>query len=174
MYTLMEVTSTLLTRKYFELFNGYFRKMVEVSLNCLVVGEKTCFPVDIDDEKKAGHLKQLIKVKKQHSITCVAHRLELYLARNGLSRDEAKAMTLDKDGKIPGCIKMDELLLIQNKDHFGMNFQPEEGKIYVLVVVPVGPASTLSSALVGNFDKQWYLRSMFLPCQVFAWVVLFW
>ncbi|KAH9148386.1 hypothetical protein AeRB84_008250, partial [Aphanomyces euteiches] len=36
-----------------------------------------------------------------------------------------------------------------------MNFQPEEGKIYVLVVVPVGPASTLSSALVENFDKQW-------------------
>ncbi|KAH9104952.1 hypothetical protein LEN26_000452 [Aphanomyces euteiches] len=129
--------------------------MVEVSLNCLVVGEKTCFPVDIDDDEFVGILKNLIMVKKQHNITCNANSLELYRAVKGLSRDEAKAATLDKDGKIPGCIKMDELLRIQNKDHFGMNFQPEEGKIYVLVVVPVGPASTLSSALVENFDKQW-------------------
>ncbi|CAK4618977.1 unnamed protein product, partial [Aphanomyces euteiches] len=49
--------------------------------------------------------------------------------------DEANAATLDEDGNVPGCIKMDELLRIQNDYHFGMNFQPEEGKIYVLVVV---------------------------------------
>ncbi|KAG9411345.1 hypothetical protein AC1031_016981 [Aphanomyces cochlioides] len=36
---------------------------------------------------------------------------------------------------------MDELLRIQNDYHFGMNFQPEEGKIYVLVVVPEGAAT---------------------------------
>ncbi|KAG9410070.1 hypothetical protein AC1031_018104 [Aphanomyces cochlioides] len=36
---------------------------------------------------------------------------------------------------------MDELLQIQNKYHFGMDFQPEEGKIYVLVVVPEGAIS---------------------------------
>ncbi|CAK4170815.1 unnamed protein product [Aphanomyces euteiches] len=35
---------------------------------------------------------------------------------------------------------MDELLQIQNVHHFGMNFQPKEGKIYVLVVVPAHSA----------------------------------
>ncbi|KAH9100257.1 hypothetical protein LEN26_016033 [Aphanomyces euteiches] len=64
------------------------------------------------------------------------------MARNGLSRDEAKAATFE-DGNVPGCIKMDELLRIQNDYHFGMNFQPEEGKIYVLVVVPEGAVPSI-------------------------------
>ncbi|KAH9085618.1 hypothetical protein Ae201684P_005324 [Aphanomyces euteiches] len=104
-------------------------------LFCIVVGhEGSPFPVDVAAEETVGDLKDKIKEKKK-MITCDADELELYLARNGLSRDEAKAATLDDDGNVPGCIKMDELLRIQNDYHFGMNFQPEEGKIYVLVVV---------------------------------------
>ncbi|CAK4111381.1 unnamed protein product, partial [Aphanomyces euteiches] len=104
-------------------------------LFCIVVGhEGSPFPVDVAAEETVGDLKDKIKEKKK-MITCDADELELYLARNGLSRDEANAATLDEDGNVPGCIKMDELLRIQNDYHFGMNFQPEEGKIYVLVVV---------------------------------------
>ncbi|KAH9088094.1 hypothetical protein Ae201684P_008140 [Aphanomyces euteiches] len=102
---------------------------------CVVVGEGRPFSVEIDAEKIVDALKKLIKKEKQDIITFDADKLELYLARNGLSRDEANAATLDEDGNVPGCIKMDELLRIQNDYHFGMNFQPEEGKIYVLVVV---------------------------------------
>ncbi|OQR81404.1 Crinkler (CRN) family protein [Thraustotheca clavata] len=65
-----------------------------------------------------------------------ANDLELYMAFNGLSRDEAKIKTLNEDGEIPGCIKMDEMLEIQDGYHFGIDFQPENGKIYVLVVLP--------------------------------------
>ncbi|KAH9088093.1 hypothetical protein Ae201684P_008139 [Aphanomyces euteiches] len=102
---------------------------------CVVVGEGRPFSVEIDAEKIVDALKKLIKKENMNTITCDAKELELYLARNGLSRDEANAATLDEDGNVPGCIKMDELLRIQNDYHFGMNFQPEEGKIYVLVVV---------------------------------------
>ncbi|KAH9149334.1 hypothetical protein AeRB84_007572, partial [Aphanomyces euteiches] len=123
-------------------------------LFCLVVGhEESPFSVNIAADETVDDLKKLIKEVNMYQFP--ANKLQLYRAVKGLSRDEAKAVRLDADGNIPGCIKMDELLIIQNKGHFGMNFQPEEGKIYVLVVVPVGPASTLSSALVENFDKQW-------------------
>ncbi|KAF0726743.1 hypothetical protein Ae201684_015139 [Aphanomyces euteiches] len=101
---------------------------------CVVVGEGRPFSVKIEANEIVDELKDKIKEKKK-MITCDADELELYLARNGLSRDEANAATLDEDGNVPGCIKMDELLRIQNDYHFGMNFQPEEGKIYVLVVV---------------------------------------
>ena len=43
--------------------------------------------------------------EQEHNL-CDAKELELYMARNGLSRDEAKAATLDEDGIVPGCIKM--------------------------------------------------------------------
>ncbi|KAH9090945.1 hypothetical protein Ae201684P_006348 [Aphanomyces euteiches] len=100
---------------------------------CVVVGEGRPFSVKIEENEIVDELKK--KIKDEIKYDGRADELELYLARNGLSRDEANAATLDEDGKVPGCIKMDELLRIQNDYHFGMNFQPEEGKIYVLVVV---------------------------------------
>ncbi|KAF0686803.1 Aste57867_21400 [Aphanomyces stellatus] len=105
----------------------------------------------------------MIKMKKQDIITFDADKLELYLARNGLSRDEAKAATLDEDGKVPGCIKMDELLRIQNDYHFGMNFQPEEGKIYVLVVVPEGAVSAVGLLSVEQVRISSELFLLMLP-----------
>ncbi|KAH9139077.1 hypothetical protein AeRB84_016636, partial [Aphanomyces euteiches] len=107
-----------------------------LTLFCVVVGEGKPFSIDIDAGKTVDHLKDKIEEKNKNTITCDAKDLQLYLAKNGLSRDEAKAATLDEDGEIPGCFKMDELLKIQHKNHFGMNFQPEEGKIYVLVSAP--------------------------------------
>ncbi|CAK4705459.1 unnamed protein product, partial [Aphanomyces euteiches] len=59
----------------------------------------------------------MITAKNKYTITCDAKELELYLAKNGLSRDEAKVATLDEDGKVPGCIKMDELLRINHPDN---------------------------------------------------------
>ncbi|CAK5143100.1 unnamed protein product, partial [Aphanomyces euteiches] len=100
---------------------------------CVVVGEGRPFSVKIEENEIVDELKK--KIKDEIKYDGRADELELYLARNGLSRDEANAATLDEDGNVPGCIKMDELLRIQNDYHFGMNFQPEEGKIYVLVVV---------------------------------------
>ncbi|KAF0720287.1 Aste57867_431 [Aphanomyces stellatus] len=90
-------------------------------LFCVVVGhEGSPFSVNIAADETVDDLKDKIKEKNMYQFP--AKELELYLAKNGLSRDEAKAATLDEDGK--------------NDYHFGMNFQPEEGNIYVLVVVP--------------------------------------
>ncbi|CAK4296009.1 unnamed protein product [Aphanomyces euteiches] len=110
------------------------------TLFCVIVGEGKPFPVEVDADKTVGILKQKIKQENTNTVTCDAKDLELYLTLNGLSRDEARVTKLDDDGHVPGCIKMDELLQIQNVHHFGMNFQPKEGKIYVLVVVPAHSA----------------------------------
>ena len=74
-------------------------------LSCFVVGhEGSPFPVDVAAEESVGDLKDKIKEKKEYKFP--ADELELYMARNGLIRDEAKAATLDEDGIVPGCIKM--------------------------------------------------------------------
>ncbi|CAK5238356.1 unnamed protein product, partial [Aphanomyces euteiches] len=132
-----------------------------LTLVCVVVGEGRPFPIDIAADQLVGHLQEKIKEKKKDIITFDADKLELYLALKGLSRDEAKAATLDEDGKVPGCIKMDELLRIQNDYHFGMNFQPEEGKIYVLVVVPEGAVLSICPRIaVTNLLRQNSLPGM--------------
>ncbi|KAG9406237.1 hypothetical protein AC1031_002561 [Aphanomyces cochlioides] len=117
-----------------------------LTLFCVVVGEERPFPVEIDGDKTVDHLKKKIREENSNTIQCDADALLLYLAKNGLSRGEARAATVDDNGNIPGCIKMDELLKIQHKDHFGVNFQPEEGKIYVLVWIPEDTTSGMSAA----------------------------
>ncbi|CAK4297652.1 unnamed protein product [Aphanomyces euteiches] len=116
-------------------------------LFCLVVGhEESPFSVNIAADETVDDLKKLIKEVLMYQFP--AKKLQLYQAVKGLSRGEAEAATLDNDGKIPGCIKMDELLRIQNDAHFGMNFEPQEGNIYVLVVVPDVAATPLSPSVV--------------------------
>ncbi|KAG9403961.1 hypothetical protein AC1031_005500 [Aphanomyces cochlioides] len=106
-----------------------------LALFCVIVGGGRPFPVEIDADNTVGMLKKKIKEENTNTVTCDAKDLELYVALNGLSRDEANVSTLEVE-HVPGCIKMDELLQIQHGYHFGMHFQPKEGKIYVLVVVP--------------------------------------
>ncbi|OQR88676.1 Crinkler (CRN) family protein, partial [Thraustotheca clavata] len=105
-----------------------------LKLFCVVVGEGRPFSIKIAEDETVDDLKKKIKEEKMYQFP--ADELQLYMALKGLSRDEAEVTTLNEDEKVPGCIKMDELLQIQNDHHFGMNFQPKEGKIYVLVVVP--------------------------------------
>ncbi|KAE8894112.1 hypothetical protein PF007_g4901 [Phytophthora fragariae] len=67
--------------------------------------------------------------------------------------DEAAAVPVlfDDHGNRKGFVKMNPLLWIKNDQHFGAIFQPGEGQIHVLVVVPgdagVGVASFEPSAL---------------------------
>ncbi|KAE9048462.1 hypothetical protein PR002_g444 [Phytophthora rubi] len=67
--------------------------------------------------------------------------------------DEAAAVPVlfDDHGNRQGFVKMNPLLWIKNDQHFRANFQPGEGQIHVLVVVPgdagVGVASFEPSAL---------------------------
>ncbi|KAF0685215.1 Aste57867_22852 [Aphanomyces stellatus] len=59
--------------------------MVEVSLNCMVVGGGTPFSIDIDAGKKVDHLKDKIKEKKVYLFP--AYELQLYRV-DGLAQDE--------------------------------------------------------------------------------------
>ncbi|KAG3107680.1 hypothetical protein PC129_g25541 [Phytophthora cactorum] len=52
-----------------------------VQLFCAIVGEAGTFPVDIDQNKSVGHLKDAIKEKNAATITCDAKDLQLFLAK---------------------------------------------------------------------------------------------
>ncbi|RAW25063.1 hypothetical protein PC110_g18519, partial [Phytophthora cactorum] len=57
------------------------------TLYCVVVGVAgSTFPVDIDENKSVGHLKDAIKEKKPDTITCEADKLQLFLAKKDEGR----------------------------------------------------------------------------------------
>ncbi|KAG6961807.1 hypothetical protein JG688_00008909, partial [Phytophthora aleatoria] len=116
--------------------------MVDVTLMCALVreGGVDVFPVDIDDRKTVGHLKEKI-TEKNYDITVPARKLQLFLAKKGdawLNGAGAAAVTFDEHGTPQGFEQMDPLLWLKNAKYFGENFKPDEGEVHVLVVVPEG------------------------------------
>ncbi|KAL3664767.1 hypothetical protein V7S43_019067 [Phytophthora oleae] len=111
-----------------------------VTLFCAIVGEQgSAFSVDIDTNKSVDHLKKAIKAEKPNKIKCDADELQLFLAKKDdvwLDGAGAAAVALDEHGHPQGFVQMDPLLWIKNVKYFGDNFQPGEGEIHVLVVVP--------------------------------------
>ncbi|KAG3230050.1 hypothetical protein PI124_g24851, partial [Phytophthora idaei] len=122
-----------------------------VKLFCAIVGEAgSAFPVNIDQSETVGDLKEAIAGKLKY--TGRADKLQLFPAKaaNGAWLDGAgvAAVTLEKaagsavpvlvddHGNRHDFVKMDPLLWIKNDQHFGANFQPGEGQVHVLVVVP--------------------------------------
>ncbi|KAG2766625.1 hypothetical protein PC111_g25115, partial [Phytophthora cactorum] len=104
-----------------------------VLLNCALVGVAgSAFPVDIDENKSVGHLKDAIKAKKPNDFKDVdADKLQLFLAKTEggawLAGAGVAAVTVDGDGHPQGFELMDPTLWIKNPKHFGANFQPGEG-----------------------------------------------
>jgi len=129
------------------------------TLVCALVGvQGNAFAVDVDENKFVDHLKDAIKTKNENTIMCDARELQLFLAREGDGKwlDAADALTLDGNGHPGGFEKMDPTLWIKNGRYFGSNFEPNEGEIHVLVVVPqqeqvqVQPSLWLVSGSVEN------------------------
>ncbi|KAG2783694.1 hypothetical protein PC112_g24748 [Phytophthora cactorum] len=122
-----------------------------VKLFCAIVGEAgSAFEVKIDDDESVSALKDAIKAKNKRTITCDAKDLQLFLAKKHgawLDGAGAAAVTLDEDGPLRGFgDQMDPTLWVKNAKYFGANFQPGEGQIHVLVVVPEqGTSATLVS-----------------------------
>ncbi|KAF0711207.1 hypothetical protein As57867_005344, partial [Aphanomyces stellatus] len=129
--------------------------MVEVSLNCMVVGGGTPFSIDIDAGKKVDHLKK--KIKKEKEYLFPADELQLYRV-DGLAQDEDEqivynGITID----MPNCSLVDfggstkklaALSLISECfEEADVNIR---WKIHVLVVVPEGAVSATSSTLAGD------------------------
>ncbi|KAG3114366.1 hypothetical protein PI126_g24724, partial [Phytophthora idaei] len=149
-----------------------------VKLFCAIVGEAgSAFPVNIDQSETVGDLKKAIKGEKKNGLKDVdADKLQLFLAKaaNGAWLDGAgvAAVTLEKaagsavpvlvddHGNRHDFVKMDPLLWIKNDQHFGANFQPGEGQVHVLVVVPDGAGGSASETskmdqLVEKVDKMY-------------------
>ncbi|KAG3117537.1 hypothetical protein C6341_g27531 [Phytophthora cactorum] len=131
-----------------------------VLLNCALVGVAgSAFPVDIDENKSVGHLKDAIKAKKPNDFKDVdADKLQLFLAKTEggawLAGAGVAAVMVDGDGHPQGFELMDPTLWIKNPKHFGANFQPGEGQIHVLVVVPEqGTSAPLVSDVGSNFRR---------------------
>ncbi|KAE9050198.1 hypothetical protein PR001_g2610 [Phytophthora rubi] len=91
-----------------------------------------------------------------------ADQLQLFMAKkkDGTWLDGAGAIqasvALDERGRPQGFAVMNPILFIKNPKHFGDNFQPGEGQIHVLVVVPVERAAKRQkvepSALAGAWS----------------------
>nr|QUJ09334.1 crinkler 7 [Plasmopara viticola] len=111
-----------------------------VKLFCAVVGAAgSAFSVRVDETDSVDDLKKAIKAENERTITCDVRELQLYLAKTGrawLKSDGAAAVTLDEHGNPQGFDTMDPSLWIKNDRYFGEKFQPNEGQIHVLVVVP--------------------------------------
>jgi Crinkler effector protein N-terminal domain len=110
-----------------------------VTLVCALVGEKgRAFAVDVDENKLVDALKDAIAGKQKYEFA--ADILQLFRGKKSdgtwLDRDGAEAATLDGNGYPEGFLHMDPLLWIKNPKNFGENFEPNEGEIHVLVVVP--------------------------------------
>nr|KAH7501180.1 Crinkler effector protein BLC01 [Phytophthora ramorum] len=112
-----------------------------VKLFCAIVGVAgSAFSVRVDESDSVDDLKKAIKGENPATITCDAKDLQVFLAKTEggawLDGAGAAAVALDERGYPQGCVQMDPTLWIKNPKHFGDNFQPGEGQIHVLVVVP--------------------------------------
>ncbi|KAL4118546.1 hypothetical protein PRIC2_010873 [Phytophthora ramorum] len=115
-----------------------------VKLVCAIVGVAgSAFSVRVDESDSVGDLKKVIKGEKPNDLKDIdADKLQLFLAKTEggawLDGAGAAAVALDERGHPQGCVQMDPTLWIKNPKHFGDNFQPGEGQVHVLVVIPEG------------------------------------
>ncbi|KAG2867127.1 hypothetical protein PC114_g27899 [Phytophthora cactorum] len=91
-----------------------------ITLYCAVVGVAgSAFPVDIDENKSVGHLKDAIKEKKMYQFP--ADELQLFLAKKGdgawLNGDDLNTMV--QSGFDPSLYKMNPLWKLNKPELFG-------------------------------------------------------
>ncbi|GMF41742.1 unnamed protein product [Phytophthora lilii] len=143
-----------------------------VKLFCAIVGVAgSAFSVQVDESDSVDDLKDVIKVKKPDTIKCEADKLQLFLSKKDgawLDGAGAAAVALDERGHPQGCVQMDPTLWIKNPNHFGDNFQPGEGQVHVLVVVPghvrVDIGGTAFRALKYKRYRGWIISAQcFVP-----------
>ncbi|EGZ23507.1 hypothetical protein PHYSODRAFT_480338 [Phytophthora sojae] len=129
-----------------------------VTLFCAIVGAAgSAFPVDIDEKKSVGHLKDAIKAKKPNKLKDIdAGDLQLFLAKKAdggwLPDDD------DLDRMLQNNVdtsKMEKLRASRNLEElFGTGASLGKNVVHVLVVVPK-PKQAISASIVsqdGVFD----------------------
>ncbi|KAG2782052.1 hypothetical protein Pcac1_g8388 [Phytophthora cactorum] len=131
-----------------------------VTLYCAVVGVAgSAFPVDIDENKSVGHLKDAIKEKKMYQFP--ADELQLFLAKKGdgawlssLTEDVKKLKKGEKTVFIEALTQEEQELQAEDPLEdvlYGMD-PPSARQIHVLVVVPEQWTSAPIVSQDGVFD----------------------
>ncbi|TDH70030.1 hypothetical protein CCR75_007027 [Bremia lactucae] len=124
-----------------------------LELVCAVIGVKAVFPVDIDEKKIVGALKDAIKAKIPSKVKCDASDLELYLARKGdawLSESEPSAQQLERGNvhdditSMLDCMPLRAIWSIQRCLNENQMPAPQPDQIHVLVVLPNEVPLTIS------------------------------
>ncbi|EGZ30625.1 hypothetical protein PHYSODRAFT_323974 [Phytophthora sojae] len=104
--------------------------------------------VEVEEDDSVYGLKSVICKKTVYELPAL--NLQLFLARkeNGswLRLVDAVAVQLDEDGHPQGFTEMNLDKWLNNAYHFGTNFQPSEGEVHVLVVLPKNPMTWATTA----------------------------
>jgi hypothetical protein len=129
----------------------------DVQLFCVVVGDGQPFHVDVNLKKlKVGNLKDAIKAKNE-DITVPDRKMRLFLAKRGgwLDTAGAAAVRLDDFGELAQEFEeMDPALYLENDKYFGKGFEPGEGQVHVLVVVPIEHAAKRQRVELGFSGRE--------------------
>ncbi|EEY59517.1 Crinkler (CRN) family protein [Phytophthora infestans T30-4] len=127
-----------------------------VKLFCALAGAAgSAFSVRVDKSDTVDDLRNMIRDHPQFGHP--NSKLQLFLAKKGgawLNSDGAAAVTLDEHGNPQGFDKMDPSLWIKNDRYFGEKFQPNEGQIHVLAVVPTEAAVVPALSQQSFFWKE--------------------
>ncbi|KAG3230262.1 hypothetical protein PI124_g24639, partial [Phytophthora idaei] len=121
-----------------------------LTLVCALVGVAgSAFPVDIDENKLVGHLKDAIKAKKPDTIKGEADKLQLFLAKTeGGAWLKSKDLLRMRKGEIPNEVESRYMKeeLEDPTDKICSKFPSTipEGSIHVLVVAPEGAGGSAS------------------------------
>jgi len=131
--------------RHFSNFSKERKKKKMLTLYFLVVGEGSVFPVEIDEGKTVGVLKEEIKKKKKLFDQYDADELTIYLAKKDdhwLPSDDDDEFQL-KRGDVPMDIRTKylkpEMIMDPTEDldyYFGEGNTPSKKQIHGLVVVP--------------------------------------
>ena len=124
---------------------------------CLLEGESVSFPVEIDETKSVGVLKDHIK-EKMSAVHVEAHKLELYRIDVDAS-DEQKAIK-DVETLAQTLIPTDRLNPTQKLNKVFPSGAPDD-QIHILVQVPEGESSSRPARDVAEI-----VLSLTTPCIV--------
>ncbi|CEG36016.1 CRN-like protein [Plasmopara halstedii] len=133
-----------------------------VTLSCAVVGAAgSAFPVDIDEIKLVGHLKDMIKVKKPNDFKNIdPDKLQLFLAKTAdgvwLSSKDPAVVAL-QSGDVPDQLKTLLIMEMYPADEIGEVFEraPTKKTIHVLVVVPKDENDRSAAMALGKNQEEY-------------------
>ncbi|KUF91160.1 hypothetical protein AM588_10009662 [Phytophthora nicotianae] len=141
------------------------------ALVCMVIGDRSVFVMGIDERKKVGILKDMIKEKNSYSLP--GKDLTLYLAKKGSNRfktDDPDVLQF-KEGVVTTVIsdmmknQMDPSYRVRNTDAYAPDEDAaEDGEIHVLVKVPEAAVGTTALRLVRGSIANALSTMEFVAC----------